>query len=192
MLLSPPKKYSKVEMLEFLKQWKSLIIVTVLVPIVNEPIYTSGYLFLMGLYLYLNSVKYLNIALKKYNWITIVYLAISGSMLATPALAAIEANEQACSQKGLFAPITNFIDSMFGKITFQGFGGGALSSLLCQVVGFFILGAVITFLAGALEGANRWKQGETIAMALQPLIGFLLFGGMATIMLVTFFGPPVS
>ncbi|GFE72153.1 hypothetical protein [Chroococcus sp. FPU101] len=115
-------------------------------------------------------------------WILTLYHAGLATLVATPAFA--QATGGACSSSGLFAGVTNFISSLFASVTFGGIGGGTLSTLICQVVGFLTISLLLGFL-GVLGyiAFQIGYQRQPISTVLDPLMGFLIFAGGATIII---------
>jgi hypothetical protein len=87
-----------------------------------------------------------------------------------------------CTTTGLFSVLTSFISTLFSAITFGGLGGGTLSNMLCQVVGFLTITILLTILSSlAYVAFQVGRNGQPLSMALEPLMGFLIFAGGATL-----------
>ena len=94
-----------------------------------------------------------------------------------------------CTGTGLFADVTNFIDTIFGSVTFGGLAGGSLSGLICQTIGLLTVGLLLGFL-GVL-GTVSYQVGyqrQPIAAVLDPVFGFLIFAGGATFVIAIMLG----
>ena len=116
----------------------------------------------------------------KHKWVIPCYHALLFTLVTKPAFAQA-APDGACTNAGLFAAVTNFVDTVFTNITFGGVGGGTLSALICQVVGLLTVGLLLGFL-GVL-GTISYQVGyqrQPIATVLDPVFGFLIFAGGAT------------
>ena len=114
------------------------------------------------------------------KWVIPCYHALLFALVTKPAFAQA-APGGACTNAGLFAAVTNFVDQVFTNITFGGVGGGTLSALICQVVGLLTVGLLLGFL-GVL-GTVSYQVGyqrQPIATVLDPVFGFLIFAGGAT------------
>ena len=132
----------------------------------------------------------------KHKWVIPCYHALLFALVTKPAFAQ-PVPEAACTNTGLFAAVTNFVDQVFTSITFGGVGGGTLSALICQVVGLLTVGLLLGFL-GVL-GTVSYQVGyqrQPIATVLDPVFGFLIFAGGATfvtsVMLGTATAPAVG
>lgn len=116
-------------------------------------------------------------------WLIPIYHAGLFPLVVTPAMAQA-APAGACTTNGLFSQVTNFISQLFQNVTFGGVGGGTLSGLICQVVGFLTVALLLGFL-GVLGyvafqiGYNR----QPISTVLEPLMGFLIFAGGSTVVI---------
>ncbi|NJO94585.1 MAG: hypothetical protein HC820_10125, partial [Hydrococcus sp. RM1_1_31] len=79
--------------------------------------------------------------------------------------------------------------TLFASITFGGAGGGTLSNLICQVIGFLTIALLLAFL-GVL-GYVAYQIGyqrQPLSTCLDPLMGFLIFAGGATVMISVMIG----
>lgn len=114
------------------------------------------------------------------KWVIATYHALLFVTVANPVFAQ-ETGGGACTNAGLFAGVTTFVDQIFTNIAFGGTGGGTLSTLICQVVGLLTVGLLLGFL-GVL-GTVSYQVGyqrQPIATVLDPVFGFLIFAGGAT------------
>lgn len=115
----------------------------------------------------------------QWRWIIPAYHAGLYPLVVMPAMA--QAGGAACSTGGLFSGISNFVGQLFSSVSFAGGGGGSLSNMICQVLGFFIFMILMAFL-GALAyvcyqvGFNK----QPLSLTLEPLTAFLVFAGGAT------------
>ncbi|MGB5636263.1 MAG: hypothetical protein WBM86_26265 [Waterburya sp.] len=117
----------------------------------------------------------------KQKWVIPAYHALLFVTVANPVFAQDTGGGGACTNAGLFAGVTNFVDTVFTNIAFGGAGGGTLSALICQVVGLLTVGLLLGFL-GVL-GTVSYQVGyqrQPIATVLDPVFGFLIFAGGAT------------
>ena len=117
----------------------------------------------------------------KHKWVIPTYHALLFALVTRPVFAQEAGAGGACTNTGLFAAVTNFVDQVFTNITFGGVGGGTLSALICQVVGLLTVGLLLGFL-GVL-GTVSYQVGyqrQPIATVLDPVFGFLIFAGGAT------------
>ena len=117
------------------------------------------------------------------RWIIPAYHAALSFLIATPALAQV-ASGSACTTSGLFSRVTNFVNQLFSTVSFGGVGGGTLSNLICQVVGFLTVALLLGFL-GVLGyvGYQIGYQRQPVSTVLDPLMGFLVFAGGATVVI---------
>lgn len=123
----------------------------------------------------------------RFRWILPAYHAALSFLIVTPALAQVSGN--ACSTSGLFSAVTNFVSQLFSSVTFGGVGGGTLSNLICQVVGFLTIALLLGFL-GVL-GYVAYQIGyqrQPISTVLDPLMGFLIFAGGASVIISVMIG----
>lgn len=116
------------------------------------------------------------------RWIIPVYHAALSPLIVSPALA--QATGSACTTSGLFSAVTNFVNQLFSTVAFGGVGGGTLSNLICQVVGFLTIALLLGFL-GVLGyvGYQIGYQRQPVSTVLDPLMGFLVFAGGATVVI---------
>ncbi len=118
-----------------------------------------------------------------FRWLIPLYHAGLFPLVVTPAMAQA-APAAACTTTGLFSKVTNFVSQLFATVTFGGVGGGTLSGLICQVVGFLTIALLLGFL-GTLGyvafqiGVNR----QPISTVLDPLMGFLIFAGGSSVII---------
>jgi hypothetical protein len=111
--------------------------------------------------------------------IILLYHAGLSLLIANPVFAQ---EADTCTTTGLFSALTNFISTLFSTITFGGLGGGTLSNMLCQVVGFLTITILLTILSSlAYVAFQVGRNGQPLSMALEPLMGFLIFAGGATL-----------
>ena len=117
--------------------------------------------------------------LGRHKWLIMAYHALLGTMIASPVMA--QEGAAVCTNTGLFSDVTNFIQGVFGAVTFGGLGGGSLSALICQTIGLLTVGLLLGFL-GVL-GTVSYQVGyqrQPIAAVLDPVFGFLIFAGGAS------------
>ncbi len=105
-------------------------------------------------------------------------------MILTPVLAQAVPVGAACNTTGLFSAVTNFVNQLFSTVTFGGVGGGTLSGLICQVVGFLTISLLLGFLGViGYVGFQIGYQRQPVSTVLDPLMGFLVFAGGATVII---------
>jgi len=124
----------------------------------------------------------LNRYIGHWRWIVPVFHAGLSPLVVTPALAQVSGNS--CSTSGLFSAVTDFVSQLFSTVSFGGVGGGTLSNLICQVVGFLTIALLLGFLG--VIGYVAFQIGyqrQPISTVLDPLMGFLIFAGGATVVI---------
>jgi hypothetical protein len=122
-----------------------------------------------------------------FRWMIPAYHAGLFLLIGGPAMA--QSSGAACSSPGLFSQVTNFINTLFASISFGGVGGGTLANLICQVVGFLTIAILLGFLAViGFVAFQIGYQRQPISTVLDPLMGFLIFAGGATIMIAVMVG----
>jgi len=110
------------------------------------------------------------------------YHAMLYPLVVMPAYAQAAGN--GCSTSGLFSQVTNFVNQLFSSITFGGMGGGTLSNLICQVIGFLTVSLLLGFLGVIGYVAFQiGHQRQPISTVLDPVMGFLIFAGGSTIVI---------
>ena len=118
------------------------------------------------------------------------YHALLFALVAKPVLAQPPDAGAVCTANGLFNQVTNFVNTVFGNISFGGATAvGSLSALICQVVGLLTVGLLLGFL-GVL-GTVSYQVGyqrQPIATVLDPVFGFLIFAGGATFVTTVMLG----
>ncbi|MEL7535379.1 MAG: hypothetical protein AAFR89_05315 [Cyanobacteria bacterium J06633_1] len=127
----------------------------------------------------------------KQKWLIACYHAMLFAFVASPVFAqnTITSAGDACANIGLFGPVAVFVENMLGGIKFAGADGGALSVLVCQVIGFLTIALVLGFL-GAL-GYVSYQVGyqrQPISTTLDPLFGFLIFAGGSALIIALMTG----
>lgn len=118
------------------------------------------------------------------RWIIPTYHAGLSFLVAQPVLAQVGASGDSCNTSGLFSAVTNFVSQLFSAVSFGGVGGGTLSSLICQVVGFLTIGLLLGFLG--VIGYVAFQIGyqrQPISTVLDPLMAFLIFAGGASVVI---------
>lgn len=123
-----------------------------------------------------------------WRWIIPAYHAALSILIVLPAKAQA-APGSACTTTGLFSGVTNFVNQLFSTVTFGGVGGGTLSGLICQVVGFLTIALLLGFL-GVIGyiGFQIGYQRQPVSTVLDPLMGFLVFAGGATVIISVMVG----
>ncbi len=125
------------------REWKSVVLIsisTVMVFVLNNPIYNAFYLIALASIFYLIMLRKLSRALGEQRWsIPVFHALLMSLLLSNPVMAQATNNTNACTNNGLFANVTNFVNTIFSSITFGGIGGGTLSNLICQVIGFVVV-----------------------------------------------------
>lgn len=118
------------------------------------------------------------------SWIITVYHGGLSFFILTPVLAQNLTAAAGCTTTGLFSAVTNFVNTLFATVTFGGVGGGTLSGLICQVIGFLTISLLLGFL-GVIGyiGFQIGYQRQPVSTVLDPLMGFLVFAGGATVMI---------
>lgn len=118
-----------------------------------------------------------------FRWLIPAYHAGLSFLIVTPAFAQV-ADGASCTTSGLFSAVTNFVNTLFQSVTLGGVGGGTLSGLICQVVGFLTIALLLGFLGTIGYVAYQiGYQRQPISTVLDPLMGFLIFAGGATVMI---------
>ena len=166
----------------------SAILATLVAVYVNAPLLTTCVALAWASTIFAFSFRYLVEYIGQHRWVIPVYHALLYSLVASPVLAQ-SAPASACTGTGLFSGLTNFVSTLFSTVTFGGVGGGTLSGLICQVVGFLVVGLLLGFL-GVL-GTMAFQIGyqrQPVSQCLDPLWGFLIFAGGATIMISVMVG----
>lgn len=116
------------------------------------------------------------------RWIIPAYHAMLYPLVVMPAYAQAAGN--GCSSSGLFSQVTNFVNQLFSSITFGGMGGGTLSSLICQVIGFLTVSLLLGFLGVIGYVAFQiGHQRQPISTVLDPLMAFLIFAGASSVVI---------
>lgn len=125
--------------------------------------------------------------LKQFRWIIPAYHAGLYPWVVMPAVA--QAGGNACSSQGLLSKVGNFVSQLFSTVTFGGAGGGTLSTMICQVVGFLTVFVVISFIGVLAYVSYQMGQNQQPAsVALNPLMGFLVFAGGSTFIIAVMLG----
>ncbi len=127
----------------------------------------------------------------EHRWSFPVFQAWLFFGLANPVFAqsTVSNNASACNGTGLFLEVTNFVTTIFSTVSLGGVGGGQLSNLICQVVGFMIVGLVLAFIgtAGRVAYQIGYDQ-QPLSAVISPLFGFLIFAGGATMIIKIILG----
>ncbi len=122
-----------------------------------------------------------------FRWLIPAYHAGLSFLIVLPAFA--QTSGASCTTSGLFSAVTNFVDTLFQSVTLGGVGGGTLSGLICQVVGFLTIALLLGFLG--VIGYVAYQIGyqrQPISTVLDPLMGFLVFAGGASVMISVMVG----
>jgi hypothetical protein len=94
-----------------------------------------------------------------------------------------------CSTKGLFSEITNFVSKTFNNIKFSGGAATSLDGTICQVIGFLVFLVLISFIGVAMYvGFQVSYQQQPLTIALNPLVGFLIFAAISTVVISVMLG----
>ncbi len=108
-------------------------------------------------------------------------------MYGQPAFA--QAGSGACSTGGLLSDVTNFVSSVFSNIQFSGSTATSLSDTICQVVGFLVFLILIAFIGVAMYvGFQVSYQQQPLTIALNPMIGFLIFAAITSVVISVMLG----
>ncbi|OWY64269.1 hypothetical protein B7486_48205 [cyanobacterium TDX16] len=124
------------------------------------------------------------------KWPFVAYHAVLSLSIANPTYAQLNGVASgACSTSGLFSSVTNYVSQLFSTVSFGGVGGGTLGGLICQVVGFLTITLVLAFLG--VFGYVSYQIGynkQPVSTALDPLMGFLIFAGAASVVIGVMIG----
>lgn len=177
------------------QEWKSLALVATatIMLFLNNPIYNAFYLITHASIFYLLLLRKLEPIIGQQKWTIPPFHALLASIWANPVLAqtagTITDNTNACTNNGLFSNVTNFINTLFSSITFGGVGGGTLSNLICQVIGFVIVSLVLGFVGILATVAYQvGYQQQPVSVVVNPLFGFLIFAGGVTVVVGVLIG----
>ena len=174
------------------KEWKPLVLVstaTIMLFALNNPIYNVFYLIALASILYLIMLRQLKPLIGEQRWSIPLFHAWLCSLWASPVMAQATNNTSACTNNGLFSQVTNFVDTLFSSITFGGIGGGTLSNLICQVIGFVIVSLVLGFIGILATVAYQvGYQQQPVSVVVNPVFGFLIFAGGATVVITILIG----
>lgn len=124
----------------------------------------------------------------KRKWVVVVYHAALFALVGRPALAQAQPAATSCNTGGLFSGIASFVTSTFGNTTL-GTGGGSLSGLICETIGFLTISLVIGFIA--ILGYAAYQIGvqkQPITTVLDPFFGFVIFAGGASAIIAVMIG----
>ena len=161
------------------------LIATVLVFVLSNPIYTAFYLLTLGSLLCLLLFK--KIGSGKYRWSIYVIQILLSWLIANPVMAqatsnTVTNNTNACTSPGLLSVLTNFVSTLFSSITFGGIGGGSLGNLICQVIGFVVVGLLLVFIGVFAVAAYQVSyQQQPVTVVIMPMFGFLIFAATSTV-----------
>ncbi len=176
------------------KEWRSIIIVsiaTAMVWIIDNPLYNMFYSSAVGTVGYLFLLRKAKPLIGEQRWSIAIFQTLLFWLVANPVIAqdVVTNNDQACSARGLFAGVTNFVNTVFSTITFGGVGGGTLSNLICQVIGFMIVALLLAFI-GTI-GRTAYQLGyeqQPLSAVINPVFGFLIFAGGVTVVTTVMLG----
>lgn len=178
---------------------KSLVLLflsTCLVLILKNPLYTSMYVGAVASTIYFWLLHVLEPKIGKHRWSIPVFHTLLLALVTQPVLAqanGVTDNANACNGNGLFVAVTNFVNTTFSTITFGGVGGGSLSNLICQVIGFMIVMLLLAFIGtiGRVAYQLSYEQ-QPLSAVINPLFGFLVFAGGVTVMITVMLGTSTS
>ena len=174
------------------KEWKSLGLIataTTMVLALDNQIYTALYLLSTASILYWIILRQLKPVIGEQRWSIWVFHAVLSSLVTTPAMAQLTDNTNACVNEGILAGLTSFVSSLFSTITFGGIGGGTLSNLICQVIGYVIVALILAFISIIATVAFQiGYQQQPPSVVVNPIFGFLIFAGGATVVITVFLG----
>lgn len=130
--------------------------------------------------------------IEKQKWIIPLYHGILFAFVAKPVMAQGTFGAAACQTSGLFATVGSYTETVFSAVSFGAIGGATLSTLICQVIGFLTLAIILGFL-GVLGyvAFQIGYQRQPVSTTLDPLFGFLIFAGGATMMIAVMLGTTV-
>lgn len=134
-------------------------------------------------------IKNLSPFIEKQKWIIPLYHALLFALVAQPVIAQEVGTVAACNTQGLFGAVGTFVTNLFAAVTFGAIGGATLSNLICQVVGFLTLAIMLGFLA--VLGYVSFQIGyqrQPVSTTLDPIFGFLIFAGGASIVIGVMIG----
>ena len=175
------------------KEWKSVVLIltsTLMLFALNNPIYNVFYSLALASILYLIMLRKLRSAIGEQRWsIPVFHALLMSLLLSNPVMAQATNNTSACTNNGLFSQVTNFVNTIFSSITFGGIGGGTLSNLICQVIGFVIVSLALGFIGViATVSYQVGYQNQPVSAVVNPVFGFLIFAGGATVVITILIG----
>ena len=175
------------------KEWKSVVLIltsTVMVFVLNNPIYNVFYSIALASIFYLIMLRKLSPAIGEQRWsIPVFHALLMSLLLSNPVMAQATNNTNACTNNGLFANVTNFVNTIFSSITFGGIGGGTLSNLICQVIGFVVVSLALGFIGViATVSYQVGYQNQPVSAVVNPVFGFLIFAGGSTVVITILIG----
>lgn len=171
-----------------LPPWQiSSVLATLIAFYTNDPVLTTMIVLFWASISFALLFRKLNSYIGQFRWVILAYHAGLSTLVVTPAFAQAAGN--GCSTTGLFSAVTNFVNTLFSSVTFGGVGGGTLSSLICQVIGFLTIGLLLGFLG--VIGYVAFQIGyqrQPISTVLDPLMAFLIFAGGASVVIGVMIG----
>ncbi|HEY9824785.1 MAG TPA: hypothetical protein V6D19_05010 [Stenomitos sp.] len=88
----------------------------------------------------------------------------------------------------MLSALTNFVAATFSNIKFTG-SVTSLDGTICQVVGFLVFVVVLSFVGVAMYVAFQVSyQQQPLTIALNPLMGFLIFAAISSIVISVMLG----
>ena len=176
------------------KEWRSIIMVsiaTAMVWLIGNPIYSMLYGSAVATISYLLLLRKAKPIIGEQRWSIAIFQTLLFWLMANPVVAqdTVTNNANACTANGLFSRVTNFVSTVFGTITFGGIGGGTLSNLICQVIGFMIVGLLLAFIGtiGRVAYQLGYEQ-QPLSAVINPVFGFLIFAGGVTVVTTVMLG----
>ena len=178
------------------KDWKTVVLVisaTLLNIYISEQLYSTLYWVSMASItaaLWLRSITPL---IGEQRGLFAVIQGIIYALVASPVVAQnapptgtgnVTNNAAACTSSGLFSALTNFVSTLFNTVTFGGIGGGQLSNLICQVIGFVTVALILGFIGVISQSAYQigFNQ-QPVSAVVNPVFGFLVFAGGSSVVI---------
>ena len=163
--------------------------------VIGNPIYSMLYGSAVATIAYLLLLRKLKPIIGEQRWSIAIFQTLLFSLMANPVIAndTVGANDKACTANGLFSRVTSFVSDVFGTITFGGIGDGKLSILICQVIGFMVVGLLLAFIGtiGRVAYQLGYEQ-QPLSAVINPVFGFLIFAGGVTVVTSVMLGTAAS
>jgi hypothetical protein len=173
---------------QILPQWQVLAGISTLIALYgNDQVYNTMIALFWASISFALVFRKVNQYIRLAYWIIPAFHAVLSFLIISPASAQVSGS--ACSSNGLFATVTNYVDTLFSSVSFGGVGGGTLSSLICTVVGFLTVALLLGFLG--VIGYVAFQIGyqrQPISTVLDPLMAFLVFAGGSTVIISVMVG----